>query len=75
LLKKHYNISELTCKIEISSIEQHNISFAPNGAPKSNYEKVLVTSKKFRKNCVYLPHSNLFTFHYSPYVTTRWYCA
>jgi len=34
--------------MEISSIEEYNISLALNDAPRSNYEKVLAKSKKFR---------------------------
>jgi len=65
--KKSCNISEVTWKTEISSIEQHNISFALNDAPKSNCEKVLATSKKFRNK---LGIFNTFKFIYRPLFST-----
>jgi len=54
IFQKNCNISEVTCKREISSSEEHNISFALNDDPKSSYIKVLPTSNLFRnKLCIF----------------------
>jgi len=56
--------------MEISSIEEHNISLALNDAPKSNCEKVLSTSKKFRRKlCIF----NTFRFIHCPLFSTCHY--
>ena len=66
--QKSCNISEVTCKMEISNIEEHNISLGLNDAPKSNCEKALpTTSKKFRNElCIF----STFKFIHRPLFST-----
>ena len=64
---KSCHISEVTCKMEISSIEEHNTALALNDAPKSNCEKVLPTSEIFRnKLCIF----NTFKYIHRPLFST-----
>jgi len=46
-VNKSCDILEVTCKIEISSIEEHIISLALYAAPFNSCEQVLPTSKQF----------------------------
>jgi len=70
MCQKICNISEETWKMEILSVEEHNISLALNDAPKSSCKKVLPAKKKLRNTFCMFNTSKIYSpstiLHMSP---------
>jgi len=69
ICQKSYHILEVSCKMEISSIEEH-ISLALDAAPLIIVKKFYQFQNNLETTCVYLTHLNVFIVHYSLHVNT-----